>query len=63
MAAGGIAVTHHRGQILLAGISETLAGVEHMLGVQARLDALGQLDLVRGGQQRGLTDAVEIHPD
>ena len=37
--------------------------VEQVLGIQAGLDALGQLDLVGCGQQRHLADLVEVHPD
>ncbi len=45
-------------------------GAEHgeaaghlLLGEQARLDRLGQLDLVLGGQQRHPADLPEVDPD
>ncbi len=37
--------------------------VEHVLREDARLDALGELDLLRRGEQGGLADAVEVHAD
>ena len=56
-----MAVAHHDGQITLAAVAEALTRVQQVLGIQAGLDALGQLHLVLGGQQRGLSDPVEIH--
>src|SRR3712207_7356643 len=43
--------SERRGQLLL---------VEQPVGVEAGLDALRQLDLLLGGQQRGLADGVEV---
>lgn len=46
-------------QIAFAALAEALAGVEEVLRVQPRLDALGQFHLVFGAEQGGLADSVE----
>ncbi len=62
MPASRLAVTDDDGQFTLAVLAEALAGVEQMLGVEPSLNPLGQLDLVGRVEQRGLSDAVQIHP-
>jgi hypothetical protein len=42
---------------------QAVRGLQHVLGEHTGLDALGELDLLRGGQQRGLADTIEVHPD
>ena len=36
---------------------------ELLLGEEAGLDPLGEVDLLRGGEQLGAADAVEVRPD
>ena len=58
---GGLAVDGQRLVVPLLGGGEALLLGEQALGVEAGLDPLGQLDLLLGGQQRGLADGVEVH--
>ena len=62
MPAGGLAIADDRREIAFAVLAEPLTGVEQMLGVKPGLDALGEFDLVGGVEQRGLADAVQVHP-
>src|SRR3712207_28303 len=52
--------TLFRSVVALDGGGE-LPLAEQPLGVEAGLDALGELDLLLGGQQGGLADGVEVH--
>ena len=49
MPARGLPVTDDDGQVALAALTQALARIEQMLGVEAGLDALGQFHLVLGG--------------
>jgi len=50
-------------QVAVHGAEQGEAAAELLLGEQARLDALGQLDLVLGGQQRHPADLPQVDPD
>ena len=52
-------MTRARSSRLRAAL-KSLDDAQQMLGVQAGLDALGQLDLVGGGEQRDLADLVQV---
>ena len=62
-----IAVAHHGAQV--SGVLPVEFGalgrgrVQHVLGEDAGLDALGQVDLLRRGEQRGLADSVQVDAD
>src|SRR5699024_819585 len=63
---GGTAVVRDHGQ-LAAGLGEAavlvperVIALELLLGVQTRLDPLGELDLLGGVEQRNLADLLEV---
>ena len=61
---GPAAVGRQRLQVPALGRGELLAGVgEQVVGVEAGLDPLGQLDLLLGVEQGDLADLVEVDPD
>jgi hypothetical protein len=57
---GGLPVDGQRLVVALARGGEALLLLDQAVGVQTGLDALGQLDLLLGGQQGGLADGVEV---
>ena len=61
---GPLAVAHHaRAGRACAAAVKSFGWPEQVRGVEPGLDALGQLDLVGGGQQGDLADLVEVHAD
>ena len=61
MSTGCLAVARNRGELTFALVAQALTGFEQVLGVQTRLDPLGQIHLVLGGQQSRFPDPVQIH--
>ncbi len=61
MRACGLAFTNDGGQIALAAGRQSLAGFQQMLRIEARLDALGQLDLVGCREQCRTADPIQVH--
>ena len=63
VAPGRLTVTHHRGEIAFAVLTQPFPGVEQMLCVETGFDALGQFDLIGRIEQCRLADAVQVHPN
>jgi hypothetical protein len=58
---GGAAVLDDHAELAaLLRAHDALVALEELLGEQAGLDALGELDLLRGVQQRDLADLLEV---
>ena len=61
VAACRLTVADNHGQLAFAVLAQALPGLQQMLRVKARLDALCQLDFVGGIEQGRFANAVQIH--